>query len=180
MKPSWPRLARCYSDPPAARCWPRSWWYACWEAWQHSYYPRLACIMRWRAMVFFFTRWLVFIPALTRQPGLLRFQGIMASLLVGFGSFQQIIAYFIFPAVLFLGLTVAGLFALRQTNSRVNAKKGFGFPWTPLVFLALVAALLGLLAMHNPKQVMLGCAVVALGVPAYQLCRHREESTGRP
>jgi hypothetical protein len=34
------------------------------------------------------------------------------------GSFQQILGYFIFSAVVFLGLTVAGLFMLRERRGR--------------------------------------------------------------
>ncbi len=44
-------------------------------------------------------------------------QGAIACLLVTIGNFQQIIAYFIFVAVLFLGLAVAGLFLLRRRDS---------------------------------------------------------------
>jgi len=39
-------------------------------------------------------------------------QAILASLLVALGTFNQIVAYFVFVAVAFLGLTVAGLFPL--------------------------------------------------------------------
>jgi len=39
-------------------------------------------------------------------------QAVFASLLVALGSFNQIVAYFVFVAVAFLGLTVAGLFPL--------------------------------------------------------------------
>ena len=45
-------------------------------------------------------------------------QAILASLLVALGTFNQIVAYFVFVAVAFLGLTVAGLFRLdRRANS---------------------------------------------------------------
>lgn len=42
-----------------------------------------------------------------------------------------------------------------------------GYPATPLVFLALVALLLALLAGNQPVQAALGVGVVALGVPVY-------------
>jgi APA family basic amino acid/polyamine antiporter len=45
-------------------------------------------------------------------------QAILASLLVALGTFNQIVAYFVFVAVAFLGLTVAGLFRLAR---RANA-----------------------------------------------------------
>jgi hypothetical protein len=46
-----------------------------------------------------------------------------------------------------------------------------GHPWTPLTFLTMVAGLLGLLALNNPLQAMLGVALVAAGVPVYHLTR---------
>ena len=60
-------------------------------------------------------------------------QAILASLLVALGTFNQIVAYFVFVAVAFLGLTVAGLFRLaRRANpapshsERSNTSPAFG------------------------------------------------------
>ncbi len=44
-------------------------------------------------------------------------QALLASLLVALGNFNQIISYFIFVVVIFIALTVAGLFALRHKQS---------------------------------------------------------------
>jgi APA family basic amino acid/polyamine antiporter len=93
-------------------------------------------------------------------------QAILASLLVATGTFSQIIAYFVFVTVLFVGLTVAGLFRLRR-KSAPSSYRTWGYPITPVVFLVLVAVLLFLLAGHNPLQAALGVAIVALGVPVY-------------
>jgi len=98
-------------------------------------------------------------------------QAILASLLVALGTFHQIVAYFVFVAVAFLGLTVAGLFLL---DSRVGSGPRFrvpGFPYTPLFFLVLVALMLGLLASRSPRQALLGVLVILLGVPAFRLVR---------
>ena len=43
-------------------------------------------------------------------------QAILASILVALGTFNQIVAYFVFVAVAFLGLTVAGLFRLQSRH----------------------------------------------------------------
>lgn len=101
-------------------------------------------------------------------------QAAIASLLVVLGNFQQIIAYFIFVAVSFLGLTVAGLFVarerVRETSGRLRTP---GYPFTPTAFLALVLLLLVLLAVRSPREAGLGCAAVLAGLPVYKLMRRR-------
>jgi len=97
-------------------------------------------------------------------------QGIMTSLLVALGAFDQIIAYFIFVAVLFIGLTVTSLFVFRRREPEaVAAVRTPGYPFTPMAFLALVVLLLALTMLRAPRQALLGCAVVLLGLPVYAL-----------
>ena len=96
-------------------------------------------------------------------------QGILATILIVFGTFQQIISYFIFVAVIFLGLSVAGLFVLRRRGQVASPFPTPGYPLTPIAFLAMVLGLLLLLAMHSPREVALGCGVVLAGLPVYYL-----------
>lgn len=91
----------------------------------------------------------------------------LASLFVALGTFNQIIAFFIFITVCFIALTVAAVFVLRKKLARENTFKVPGYPITPIIFLALVALLLFLLAAQNPAQAVLGIVVVALGWPVY-------------
>ncbi|HEU4476985.1 MAG TPA: amino acid permease [Pyrinomonadaceae bacterium] len=94
---------------------------------------------------------------------------LLASLLVALGSFNQIVSYFIFVVVIFVGLTVSAVFVVRRKQLDTNAYQTPGYPITPIVFLLLVVVLLFLLASNSPKQSFLGVAVVALGVPVYYL-----------
>jgi APA family basic amino acid/polyamine antiporter len=97
-------------------------------------------------------------------------QVVMASVLVGFGSFNQIISYFIFAAVVFLGLTVSTIFRFRRWGSDTATYVGAaGYPYTPIFFIVLVVVLLGLIVLHNPWQALIGVAVVAAGLPVYAL-----------
>jgi APA family basic amino acid/polyamine antiporter len=96
-------------------------------------------------------------------------QGIVATILVALGSFQQIISYFIFVAVFFLGLSVAGLFVLRRRSSAAPPVSTPGYPFTPIAFLAMVFALLVLLALHAPREAALGSVVVLAGAPIYHI-----------
>jgi basic amino acid/polyamine antiporter, APA family len=93
----------------------------------------------------------------------------MALLLVAVGTFEQIIAYFIFVTVLFIGLTVAAVFILRRRHGELARYHLAGYPATPLFFLILVTILLVLLGSNSPKQAALGLGAVALGLPIYHL-----------
>jgi APA family basic amino acid/polyamine antiporter len=106
-------------------------------------------------------------------------QAAIASLLIALGTFQQIIAYFIFVAVFFLGLTVLGLFV-----SRRRAPESIFNLQTPphraaaSVFLTLVLLLLVLLLARSPRQPALGCLAVLAGLPLYQFVCRKEEGSG--
>jgi basic amino acid/polyamine antiporter, APA family len=93
-------------------------------------------------------------------------QAVLASVLVALGSFNTIVAYFIFITVSFIALTVAGVFILGRRTREFHVP---GHPWTALCFLAIVFVLLLLLLMNNPIQAMVGAGIVALGVPVYYM-----------
>lgn len=116
-------------------------------------------------------------PRLKTPARAIALQAGLASLLVALGAFNQIVAYFIFVAVLFIGLTVGAVFVLRRKGGGTAPESAHPaylipvYPVTPLLFLALVGALLVLLAGSNPTQAFLGVAVVALGLPVYYMKR---------
>jgi basic amino acid/polyamine antiporter, APA family len=101
-------------------------------------------------------------------------QAVLASILVLIGTFNTIISYFIFVVVLFLALTVVGLFVLRHKHSGDGHYKTPGYPVTPIIFLLLITVLLVLLAANNPLQAFAGVGVVALGLPVYYLLFRRK------
>lgn len=104
-------------------------------------------------------------------------QGAIASLLVMLGSFEQIISYAIFIVVFFLGLTVAGIFILRnRRKADESVVLTPGYPLTPLVFLLLVATMLVLVAARSPRGALLGVVVVLAGLPVYEILRRRPQA----
>jgi APA family basic amino acid/polyamine antiporter len=117
----------------------------------------------------------VFFPAVARlhprfgtPARAVAIQAALASLLVLIGNFNEIIAYFVFIVVFFLALTVAAIFRFRHTqHGSAPEYQTPGYPLTPIFFLLLVAVLLVLLVSDNPKQALLGTAVVAAGLPLY-------------
>lgn len=106
-------------------------------------------------------------------------QALLASLLVLLGSFNQIISFFIFVVVIFVGLTVASLFVLRRKPLDRPEYLTAGYPATPIFFLALVALLLFLLGSNNPAQSFSGVGVVALGIPVYSFLFRRRSPNPR-
>ncbi len=104
-------------------------------------------------------------------------QVVMALLLVTLGTFENIIAYFIFVTVLFIGLTVAAVFILRRRHGNLSQYRIVGYPLTPSFFLLLVTILLVLLGANSTRQAVLGLGVVALGVPVYHLFFQRQSRT---
>ena len=99
-------------------------------------------------------------------------QAAIASLYVALGTFNQIIGYFVFVTVLFVGLTVAGLFRMRRREPAASYRT-WGYPATPVVFLLLVLVVLFLVAVRSPLQAALGVGIVALGAPVYYLLFRR-------
>jgi APA family basic amino acid/polyamine antiporter len=87
-------------------------------------------------------------------------QACLAALLVAIGTFDAIVAYFVFATVAFLGLIVIGLMRLRLRAG----EPGRASAW---FFLACIALVLLLLGAGRPVESALGLAVVALGWPAY-------------
>ena len=105
-------------------------------------------------------------------------QGLVASVLVSIGSFQQIISYFIFVAVVFLTLTGAGLFIVRSRDQEATPQ--FLIPAYPLplaAFLILMSLLLALLALHSPQEALLGTIVVLAGLPVYGAFHRKAKMT---
>jgi basic amino acid/polyamine antiporter, APA family len=94
-------------------------------------------------------------------------QAALASVLVAAGNFNEIMTYFVFVVVVFVGLTVAGLFKFRREDSSGVRFLTPGYPVTPIVFLVMIALTLFLLGAGKPKQAFYGVAVTALGFPVY-------------
>src|SRR5262245_34095840 len=96
-------------------------------------------------------------------------QATLASILVLLGTFDQIVTYFVFVTVAFVGLTVGAMIVLRRRLGNDAPYRTPLYPVTPIVFLVLVVATLLLLAGHSPRQALLGLGIVALGIPVYVL-----------
>ncbi|MDQ6830844.1 MAG: amino acid permease [Gemmatimonadota bacterium] len=104
-------------------------------------------------------------------------QAIWASLLCLTGTYNQLLDYVIFAALLFYALTTAGLFILRRTRPAAERPyKAFGYPVLPglyLVLATLVAVSL-LISGTTRLQAFIGLMLVLIGIPVYYFWRKVE------
>lgn len=107
-------------------------------------------------------------PRLGTPARAITLQAVLASLLVAVGTFDTIVAFFVFITVAFIAAMVAAVFVLRRREPDFRVP---GHPWPAVVFLALVGALLLLLGAGNPMQALLGVAIVAAAFPVYRMIR---------
>jgi APA family basic amino acid/polyamine antiporter len=95
----------------------------------------------------------------------------IAVLLVFTGSFDQIVSYFFFVIVVFIALSVAGLFWIHKQT--FDGYKVPLFPLLPIFFLSLTTIVLFFIAIERPLNALIGMAVVLVGVPVYYLLFRR-------
>lgn len=84
-------------------------------------------------------------------------QTTLGIVLLTFGAFDRILAYIIFSAVVFLGLSAASLFRLKRSVVR------WWYPAAPILFLAGCFVIGLLILMHDPVPALLGVLMVLAG-----------------
>ena len=93
------------------------------------------------------------------------------------GTFEQLLTYVVFIGWIFYALGAAAVIALRI--KRPDAVRPFrvpGYPVTPLVFVLAAAAIVGNTVYSQPRQALIGIAVVLAGAPAYLIWRRRQQA----
>jgi APA family basic amino acid/polyamine antiporter len=96
------------------------------------------------------------------------------------GTFKKLIEGVIFIGWIFYGLGAAAIFPLRRASAgRTIPYRVPGYPWTPILFVLVAAAIVGnavYLAFHDPDQFqnLTGAIILLLiGIPAYFFWRQR-------
>jgi basic amino acid/polyamine antiporter, APA family len=102
-------------------------------------------------------------------------QATLASLLAVLGTFEQILAYFVVPTVVFVMLAVAAVFVIgRKSQTGSDLLSVPWYPLPPLLFLVPTTALLALMAIDKPVQCGIGVGVALLGLPVYHIVFARQ------
>ena len=97
---------------------------------------------------------------------------VWAALLAASGTFQQLLTYVVFVSWAFYALAAACVFVYRKRQPDTpRPYRVPGYPWTPLVFVLVVAAFVGNTIVSQPIYAVVGSGIVTAGIPAYLIWR---------
>jgi amino acid transporter len=107
-------------------------------------------------------------PSFRTPTGSLIFMGSLAALLALTGTYEELYSLFIFAVWIFFALTAIALLRLRSKEPQlVRPYRTWGYPVTPVIFLAAAVALTLNLWMTRPVRSSAGLAVILAGVPFF-------------
>ena len=90
------------------------------------------------------------------------------------GTYEQLYTYVVFAALLFHVATAGAVFVLRRKLPHAERPyRVWGYPWTPLAFIAASLLLIGNTLVSSPAESLAGLVLVAAGLPAFWLWRRR-------
>jgi APA family basic amino acid/polyamine antiporter len=98
-------------------------------------------------------------------------QGVLSSMMVLSGTFDQILTVMGFALGIFPLFAVAGL--LKMKASATTGERYFWYPWAPVIYLASGACILLLSFFQRPAESSLAILSVLLGVPVYVCFKRR-------
>jgi APA family basic amino acid/polyamine antiporter len=98
-------------------------------------------------------------------------QGVLSSMMVLSGTFEQILTVMGFALGIFPLFAVAGL--LKMKASATTGERYFWYPWAPVIYLASGACILLLSFFQRPAESSLAILSVLLGVPVYVCFKRR-------
>jgi len=109
--------------------------------------------------------------------------GVWSAVLTCAGKFSELIGGVIFIGWIFYGLGAAAIFPIRRASAgRLLPYRVPGYPWTPMIFVLVAAAIVGnaiYLAFGDPSQfkyLAVAILLFLIGLPAYFFWRRRAAS----
>ena len=99
-------------------------------------------------------------------------QSAWSAVLMISGSYEALIDYALFGTWIFYALMVAGVMILRRRRADVpRPYRMWGYPVTPLLFLAITMWFLGNMLVTRPGPALAGLGLILTGIPAYFIWR---------
>lgn len=100
-------------------------------------------------------------------------QSLWSAVLLLTGSYESLIDYSLFGIWVFYGLMIAAVIVLRRTRPNLHRPyRMWGYPVTPLVFLAITLWFLLNMLVTRPGASFVGLGLMLTGIPAYLISRH--------
>jgi APA family basic amino acid/polyamine antiporter len=117
-------------------------------------------------------------PTFRSPSGGLLFVGAVAALLALTGSYEELFSLVIFALWIFFCLSVVALIRLRITEPTLpRPYRTWGYPWTPILFLAGGLAMTVNLWLDRPVRSSMGLGIILLGLPFYFHWRKKSDAT---
>jgi APA family basic amino acid/polyamine antiporter len=99
-------------------------------------------------------------------------QGVIASTLTAFGSYDQLFTYVVFAQFVFYALSAGAVIRLRRTAPQVaRPYRTWGYPVTPIVFIAFAIWLVFNTIVETPRDSAIGAGLILIGLPGYYYWR---------
>ena len=97
-------------------------------------------------------------------------QAAWAAVLVVTGSYETLVDYALFATWLFYGLMVAGVMVLRRKRPEVERPyRMWGYPVTPLLFVAITGWFLVNMLVTRPVPAFAGLGLILIGIPVFYI-----------
>ncbi|MCL4548857.1 MAG: amino acid permease [Bacteroidetes bacterium] len=102
-------------------------------------------------------------------------QSIWAITLIMFwGTFENLIAYVVFTDWIFFGMTAASIFIFRRKLPQIERPYStFGYPVTPLFFTAMAVWFVVNTLIEKPQQAWAGLLFLGIGIPVYYFWKRK-------
>lgn len=95
-------------------------------------------------------------------------QGVIAAVLTALGTYDQLFTYVVFAQFVFYALSAGAVIRLRKTEPQVpRPYRTWGYPLTPLVFIAFAVWLVFNTIKETPVDSAVGAAIILVGLPGY-------------
>ncbi len=103
-----------------------------------------------------------------------------SALLVLSGHFRELYTLVIFPSWILYGMTAAAVIVLRRRRPDLaRPYRVWGYPWTPLLFVAVTLTLIYSTLLNSPRESGIGLVLILLGLPFYFHWKRTRETARR-
>jgi APA family basic amino acid/polyamine antiporter len=115
-----------------------------------------------------------------RTPGIsILLLSAWSALLLLSGRYEDLYTLVIFPSWILYAMAAASVIVLRKRMPDLHRPyKTLGYPWVPILFVCVAAALIASTLMNSPRESLLGLAIITAGVPFFLYWHRQQTSTG--